>query len=98
MSSKSANYCFANQNNHVGLLLLCEVSTFALFCGQIKCMKRRFTEVVVCTPHHIFKITDSVEEKRYSVCTLDLSSSKMYLTEKGNILSPLSYFEGLSIC
>uniref|UniRef100_A0A665U9T4 Poly [ADP-ribose] polymerase n=1 Tax=Echeneis naucrates TaxID=173247 RepID=A0A665U9T4_ECHNA len=26
MSSKSANYCFANQNNHVGLLLLCEVA------------------------------------------------------------------------
>lgn len=26
MSSKSANYCFANQNNNVGLLLLCEVS------------------------------------------------------------------------
>ncbi|KAL6103827.1 parp2 [Pungitius sinensis] len=26
MSSKSANYCFASQNNHVGLLLLCEVA------------------------------------------------------------------------
>ncbi|XP_037537826.1 poly [ADP-ribose] polymerase 2 [Nematolebias whitei] len=26
MSSKSANYCFANQSNHVGLLLLCEVA------------------------------------------------------------------------
>lgn len=26
MSSKSANYCFANQNNNVGLLLLCEVA------------------------------------------------------------------------
>ncbi|XP_053185705.1 poly [ADP-ribose] polymerase 2 [Scomber japonicus] len=26
MSSKSANYCFANQNNHIGLLLLCEVA------------------------------------------------------------------------
>uniref|UniRef100_A0A3P8TZN4 Poly [ADP-ribose] polymerase n=1 Tax=Amphiprion percula TaxID=161767 RepID=A0A3P8TZN4_AMPPE len=26
MSSKSANYCFANQNNKVGLLLLCEVA------------------------------------------------------------------------
>ncbi|XP_041805521.1 poly [ADP-ribose] polymerase 2 isoform X2 [Chelmon rostratus] len=26
MSSKSANYCFANQHNHVGLLLLCEVA------------------------------------------------------------------------
>ncbi|KAM7400173.1 hypothetical protein PAMA_004733 [Pampus argenteus] len=26
MSSKSANYCFANQRNHVGLLLLCEVA------------------------------------------------------------------------
>uniref|UniRef100_A0A3Q3RWU3 Poly [ADP-ribose] polymerase n=1 Tax=Mastacembelus armatus TaxID=205130 RepID=A0A3Q3RWU3_9TELE len=26
MSSKSANYCFANQNNRVGLLLLCEVA------------------------------------------------------------------------
>uniref|UniRef100_A0A3Q3LC20 Poly [ADP-ribose] polymerase n=1 Tax=Labrus bergylta TaxID=56723 RepID=A0A3Q3LC20_9LABR len=26
MSSKSANYCFANQNNHVGLLLLSEVA------------------------------------------------------------------------
>lgn len=26
MSSKSANYCFANQNNQVGLLLLCEVA------------------------------------------------------------------------
>lgn len=26
MSSKSANYCFANQNSQVGLLLLCEVS------------------------------------------------------------------------
>lgn len=27
MSSKSANYCFANQSNHIGLLLLCEVSS-----------------------------------------------------------------------
>uniref|UniRef100_UPI0037E9767C poly [ADP-ribose] polymerase 2 n=1 Tax=Semicossyphus pulcher TaxID=241346 RepID=UPI0037E9767C len=26
MSSKSANYCFANHNNHTGLLLLCEVA------------------------------------------------------------------------
>ncbi|KAF1384101.1 hypothetical protein PFLUV_G00138780 [Perca fluviatilis] len=26
MSSKSGNYCFANQNNNVGLLLLCEVA------------------------------------------------------------------------
>uniref|UniRef100_A0A1A8FAE9 Poly [ADP-ribose] polymerase n=2 Tax=Nothobranchius korthausae TaxID=1143690 RepID=A0A1A8FAE9_9TELE len=26
MSSKSANYCFASQSNHVGLLLLCEVA------------------------------------------------------------------------
>ncbi|KAE8290598.1 Poly [ADP-ribose] polymerase 2 [Larimichthys crocea] len=26
MSSKSANYCFANQNSQVGLLLLCEVA------------------------------------------------------------------------
>uniref|UniRef100_A0A7N6BXP5 Poly [ADP-ribose] polymerase n=1 Tax=Anabas testudineus TaxID=64144 RepID=A0A7N6BXP5_ANATE len=26
MSSKSANYCFANQHNNVGLLLLCEVA------------------------------------------------------------------------
>lgn len=26
MSSKSANYCFANQNNDTGLLLLCEVA------------------------------------------------------------------------
>uniref|UniRef100_A0A1A8Q5N2 Poly [ADP-ribose] polymerase n=1 Tax=Nothobranchius rachovii TaxID=451742 RepID=A0A1A8Q5N2_9TELE len=26
MSSKSANYCFASQTNHVGLLLLCEVA------------------------------------------------------------------------
>ncbi|XP_068604576.1 poly [ADP-ribose] polymerase 2 [Brachionichthys hirsutus] len=26
VSSKSANYCFANQNSHVGLLLLCEVA------------------------------------------------------------------------
>lgn len=26
MSSKSANYCFSNQNNNVGLLLLCEVA------------------------------------------------------------------------
>lgn len=26
MSSKSANYCFANQSNNVGLLLLCEVA------------------------------------------------------------------------
>lgn len=26
MSSKSANYCFANQQNNVGLLLLCEVA------------------------------------------------------------------------
>ncbi|KAF3698666.1 Poly [ADP-ribose] polymerase 2 [Channa argus] len=26
MSSKSANYCFASQQNHVGLLLLCEVA------------------------------------------------------------------------
>lgn len=26
MSSKSANYCFATQSNHVGLLLLCEVA------------------------------------------------------------------------
>ncbi|XP_074508142.1 poly [ADP-ribose] polymerase 2 [Sebastes fasciatus] len=26
MSSKSANYCFAGQNNNVGLLLLCEVA------------------------------------------------------------------------
>ncbi|XP_061587028.1 poly [ADP-ribose] polymerase 2 [Cololabis saira] len=26
MASKSANYCFANQSNHVGLLLLCEVA------------------------------------------------------------------------
>ncbi|XP_029686723.1 poly [ADP-ribose] polymerase 2 isoform X3 [Takifugu rubripes] len=26
MSSKSANYCFANQSNHIGLLLLCEVA------------------------------------------------------------------------
>ncbi|KAM7379697.1 hypothetical protein PAMP_005231 [Pampus punctatissimus] len=26
MSSKSANYCFANQRNHIGLLLLCEVA------------------------------------------------------------------------
>ncbi|XP_070700865.1 poly [ADP-ribose] polymerase 2 [Pempheris klunzingeri] len=26
MSSKSANYCFANQHNHVGMLLLCEVA------------------------------------------------------------------------
>ncbi|XP_059200112.1 poly [ADP-ribose] polymerase 2 [Centropristis striata] len=26
MSSKSANYCFATQNNNVGLLLLCEVA------------------------------------------------------------------------
>lgn len=26
MSSKSANYCFANQNNHIGLLLLSEVA------------------------------------------------------------------------
>ncbi|XP_028284052.1 poly [ADP-ribose] polymerase 2 [Parambassis ranga] len=26
MSSKSANYCFANQNNNIGLLLLCEVA------------------------------------------------------------------------
>ncbi|KAK2822747.1 hypothetical protein Q5P01_022812 [Channa striata] len=26
MSSKSANYCFASQHNHVGLLLLCEVA------------------------------------------------------------------------
>ncbi|XP_055359532.1 poly [ADP-ribose] polymerase 2 isoform X2 [Betta splendens] len=26
MSSKSANYCFTNQNNNIGLLLLCEVA------------------------------------------------------------------------
>ncbi|KAF7657909.1 hypothetical protein LDENG_00020680 [Lucifuga dentata] len=26
MSSKSANYCFASQNNNIGLLLLCEVA------------------------------------------------------------------------
>ncbi|XP_068998350.1 poly [ADP-ribose] polymerase 2 [Embiotoca jacksoni] len=26
MSSKSANYCFANKNSHIGLLLLCEVA------------------------------------------------------------------------
>lgn len=32
MSSKSANYCFSNQNNNVGLLLLCEVRVvFCLF-------------------------------------------------------------------
>lgn len=42
MSSKSANYCFANQNNNVGLLLLCEVRV--LFC------------LFVCLPLIIFII------------------------------------------
>lgn len=38
MSSKSANYCFANQSNHVGLLLLCEVSwtlPFSPLCSHL---------------------------------------------------------------
>jgi poly [ADP-ribose] polymerase len=26
MSSKSANYCFTNNNNDIGILLLCEVA------------------------------------------------------------------------
>ena len=35
MSSKSANYCFASQQNSTGLLLLCEVcTTDCLFTHQ----------------------------------------------------------------
>lgn len=36
MSSKSANYCFANQSNDVGLLLLCEVSLLLLIVSTVK--------------------------------------------------------------
>lgn len=42
MSSKSANYCFANQNNDTGLLLLCEVSSFIILCEVIKCILPNF--------------------------------------------------------